>query len=55
MMTLFQPSVKPVGKVRHGARLTRHYDAPQTPLDRLAASRGADPAAVAAVQRLRHQ
>ncbi len=55
MMNLFQPSVKLVGKVRHGARLTRRYDAPQTPLDRLAASQGADLAAVAALQQLRQR
>lgn len=35
MMNLFQPSVKLVRKVRKGSRLTRQYDAPQTPLDRL--------------------
>ncbi len=55
MMNLFQPSVKLVGKVRRGARLTRRYDAPQTPLDRLAASQGADPATVTALQQLRHR
>ena len=37
MMNLFQPSVKLVGKQRVGARVHRTYDAPQTPLDRLAA------------------
>jgi hypothetical protein len=36
MMNLFQPSVKLVEKVRRGSRLTRHYDPPKTPLDRLA-------------------
>jgi len=55
MMNLFQPSVKLVGKVRRGARLTRRYDAPQTPLDRLAASPHANPAAVAALQQLRQR
>jgi len=55
MMNLFQPSVKLVGKIRHGARLTRRYDAPQTPLDRLAASQGADRATVAALQQLRQR
>lgn len=39
MMNLFQPSVKLQTKVRHGSRLTRRYDRPQTPLDRLAASK----------------
>jgi hypothetical protein len=38
MMNLFQPSVKLAGKVRVGSRLTRKYDKPQTPLDRLIAS-----------------
>jgi len=37
MMNLFQPSVKLVGKQRVGTRVHRTYDAPQTPLDRLAA------------------
>jgi hypothetical protein len=36
MMNLFQPSVRLVEKVRRGSRLTRHYDQPKTPLDRLA-------------------
>jgi hypothetical protein len=35
MMNLFQPSVKLIKKVRVGSRLTRRYDAAQTPLDRL--------------------
>jgi len=38
MMNLFQPSVKLARKVRVGSRLTRKYDMPQTPLDRLLAS-----------------
>jgi len=38
MMNLFQPSVKLRRKVRVGSRLTRVYDTPQTPLDRLRAS-----------------
>jgi len=55
MMNLFQPSVKLVGKVRRGSRLTRRYDAPQTPLDRLAESQEADPATVAAWLQLRQR
>ncbi len=55
MMNLFQPSVKLVRKVRRGSRLTRRYDAPQTPLDRLAASPGADPTTIAALQQLRRR
>jgi len=39
MMNLFQPSVKLRRKVRVGSRLTRVYDAPQTPLDRLRAGK----------------
>jgi hypothetical protein len=38
MMNLFQPSVKLLRKLRVGSRLTRKYDMPQTPLDRLLAS-----------------
>jgi len=38
MMNLFQPSVKLKEKCRVGSRLTRRYDTPQTPLDRLVAS-----------------
>ena len=37
MQNLFQPCVKLVEKVRVGSKLRRHYDAPQTPLDRLIA------------------
>jgi len=36
MMNLFQPSVRLVEVVRHGARLTRRYDSAKTPLERLA-------------------
>ena len=53
MMNLFQPSVKLVRKVRRGSRLTRRYDRPQTPLDRLVASGAGDPAQTAALQQLR--
>lgn len=38
MMNLFQPSVKLASKERVGPRLRRHYDAAQTPLDRLVES-----------------
>ena len=37
MMNLFQPSIKLTTKVWKGSRLMRHYDMPQTPLDRLLA------------------
>ena len=42
MMNLYQPSVKLLRKERVGSRLTRIYDRPQTPLDRLRACRGVD-------------
>lgn len=35
MMNLFQPSVKLIEKKRRGSRVTRVYDPPATPLDRL--------------------
>jgi hypothetical protein len=41
-MNLFQPSVKLIRTERRGSRKTRRYDAPQTPLDRLAGMTGAD-------------
>lgn len=40
MMNLFQPCVKLQEKVRVGSRVTRRYDHPQTPLDRLVAHYG---------------
>ena len=42
MMNLFQPSVKLQRKKRVGSRLTRQYDIPQTPLDRLIKSQQGD-------------
>ena len=53
MMNLYQPSVKLLRKTRVGARLRRKYDRPQTPLDRLLASRVGAPAQLRALQRLR--
>jgi hypothetical protein len=50
---LFLPSVKLACKERVGSRLRRRYEAPQTPLQRLAASGAADPLRVAELQRLR--
>ncbi len=44
LQNLFLPSVKLVRKERVGARVRRRYDAPCTPLQRLEASGGADPA-----------
>ena len=51
-MNLFQPSVKLAKKVRVGSRLTRVYDAAQTPLDRVAACPDAQ-RQVAALRQLR--
>lgn len=53
MMNLFQPSVKLVRKTRVGARITRQYDRPQTPLDRLIASGKGDTAKIRELVRLR--
>jgi hypothetical protein len=50
---LFLPSVKLAKKERVGSRLRRHYQAPQTPLQRLAAGGAADAVKVAELQRLR--
>jgi len=50
---LFLPSVKLARKERVGSRLRRRYEAPQTPLQRLEASRAADPVPVAELRRLR--
>jgi len=55
MMNLFQPSVKLLGKTRVGARVTRRYDRPQTPLDRLLASGQGDARQVQALRRLRER
>jgi hypothetical protein len=50
---LFLPSVKLLRKTRIGARVRRHYDAPQTPLDRVRACPEADPRRVAELVALR--
>jgi len=54
-MNLFQPSVKLIRTVRKGSRKTRHYDQPQTPLDRLKTLPGADPNKVEHYLRLREK
>jgi hypothetical protein len=41
-MNLFQPSVKLAQVIRQGSRLTRRYDHPRTPLDRLSDSKTGD-------------
>jgi hypothetical protein len=43
MQNLFQPCVKLKEKTRVGSKLRRHYEAPQTPLDRLVAHYGEQP------------
>jgi len=54
-LNLYLPSVKLVKKVRVGCKLRRVYDAPQTPLERVATAPGADPERVAQIQRLPEQ
>jgi len=44
MMNLYQPSVKLQSKTRTGSRVTKHYDDAQTPLERLIAAVGTNPA-----------
>lgn len=55
MMNLFQPSIKLVTKVRKGSRLTRRYDEPQTPLDRLIAAKQGRQDRSRELQRMREQ
>ena len=50
---LFLPSVKLAKKERVGSRLRRHYEAPQTPFQRVDASPTADPERVAELRRQR--
>src|SRR5215469_3594238 len=50
---LFLPSVKLARKERVGSRRRRHYEAPQTPLQRLVASGAADPVRLAELQQRR--
>jgi hypothetical protein len=50
---LFLPSVKLAGKERIGSRLRRHYEAPQTPFQRVVASSAVNPERVAELRRLR--
>jgi transposase InsO family protein len=52
-MNLFQPSVRLLSTTRVGSRLRRRYSAPQTPLDRLLASRYLDPRPLRPLQALR--
>jgi hypothetical protein len=50
---LFLPSVKLLRKTRIGSRVRRHYDSPQTPLERVRACPDADPRRVADLVALR--
>ena len=52
---LFLPSVKLLSKHRIGSRLTRRYDRPRTPLERLAGRKGVDRAGLRALRELRAQ
>lgn len=52
-MNLFLPSVKLKEKKRVGSKLTRVYDTPQTPLERLLATKAQNPAKTAALKSLR--
>ena len=52
LQNLFLPSVKLVEKRRVGARLQRHYDAPRTPLERVAMCADVDRIKLRALQRL---
>ena len=53
MMNCFQPTVKLVEKRRIGSKVKRIYDAPQTPLDRLAARYTRKPKAIRELLELR--
>src|SRR5216684_1818974 len=52
-LNLYLPSVQLVKKIRVGSKLRRVYDAPQTPLERVARSAQADATQVAELQQLR--
>jgi hypothetical protein len=53
LQNLFLPSVKLLRKERVGSRVRRHYDRPQTPLERLEACGSFDRQALAPLQKLR--
>lgn len=54
-MNLFQPSVKLVQAICKGSRRTRHYDHPQTPLDRLLNLKAGNAQQLEELSRLRRQ
>ena len=47
----FLPSAKLVKKIRHGSKVTKHYDTPQTPLHRILLDRTIDPKTKTKLQR----
>jgi hypothetical protein len=53
LQNLFLPSMKLIGKVRVGSKLTRRYDKPLTPFERLLACPQADPAKLQELKKLR--
>ena len=52
-MNLFLPSMKLLRKKRVGSRLTRVYDTPKTPFERVAESKQGDPVKIEALKKLR--
>ena len=52
LLNLYLPSVKMVKKTRVGSKLRRVYDAPQTPLERVARSGYAEPSRLAELTKL---
>jgi len=52
LLNLYLPSVKMVKKTRVGSKLRRVYDAPQTPLERVACSGYAEPSRLAELTKL---
>jgi hypothetical protein len=53
LLNLYLPSVKLVKKTRVGSKLRRAYDAPQTPLERVARSGSAHPRRLAELRKLK--
>jgi hypothetical protein len=53
LLNFYLPSVKMVKKRRVGSKLRRVYDAPQTPLERVARSGSAEPGRLAELTKLR--
>jgi len=51
-MNLLMPSVKLLRKERIGSKVKRHYDKPQTPFERVIASKKGDPARIAELKKL---